>query len=213
MVETIQARNITLLDLVDKFGLQLVEDEQFFGDWGDDFPEITEFEKQFLDQVKASYLNLLLYPPMLENTVKMVVLSPLLQLAGFYLPPFHIKSEPEIQIEIEDEDKVVKGNIDVLVLQRRFWVLVIESKRQDFSLSVGVAQILAYMLANPDSKRPTFGMLTNGGEFQLVKLTRQDTPQYAFSPSFNLRNPGNDLYRILSILKRLAQILSISPTP
>jgi hypothetical protein len=47
MVETIQARNITLLDLADKFALQLVEDEQFFGDWGNDFPELTEFEKQF----------------------------------------------------------------------------------------------------------------------------------------------------------------------
>ncbi|HAA31013.1 MAG TPA: restriction endonuclease subunit R [Cyanobacteria bacterium UBA8553] len=209
MVETIQAQNINLLDLSDKFGLQLVEDEQFFRDWGDELPEITEFEKQFLDQVKASYLNLLMYPPMLENTVKMVVLSPLLQLAGFYLPPFHIKSEPAIQIAVEDENTVVKGNIDVLVLQRRLWVLVIESKRQDFSLAVGVAQILAYMLANPNSDRSTLGMLTNGGEFQFVKLTRRNKPQYAFSQSFNLRNPGNELYAVLSILKRLAQILSI----
>jgi hypothetical protein len=209
MLETIQARNIILLDLAEKFNLQLVEDEQFFRDWGNELPELTEFEKQFLDQVKASYLNLLMYPPMLENTVKMVILSPLLQLAGFYLPPFHIKSEPEIQIAVEDEDIIVKGNIDVLVLQRRFWVLVIESKRQDFSLVVGVPQLLAYMLANPDSDKPILGMLTNGGEFQFVKLTRQDTPQYAFSQSFNLRNPGNDLYSILRILKRLAQILSV----
>lgn len=209
MVETIQARNITLLDLVDKFNLQLVEDEQFFGDWGDDLPELTEFEKQFLDKVKASYLNLLLYPPMLESTVKMVVLSPLLHLAGFYLPPFHIKAEPGIQIAIEDEDTIVKGNIDILVLQRRLWVMVVESKRQDFSLVVGVAQILAYMLANPDSDKVTLGMLTNGDEFQFIKLTRQDTPQYAFSQSFNIRNPGNDLYTVLRLLKRLSQLLSV----
>lgn len=91
-----------MLDLADKFNLQLVEDEQFFGDWGDDLPELSEFEQQFLDQVKASYLNLLMYPPMLESTVKMVVLSPLLHLAGFYLPPFHIKAEPGIQVAIED---------------------------------------------------------------------------------------------------------------
>lgn len=209
MVETIQARNITLLDLADKFNLQLVEDEQFFGDWGDDLPELSEFEKQFLDQVKASYFNLLMYPPMLESTVKMVVLSPLLHLAGFYLPPFHIKAEPGIQIAVEDEDTIVQGNIDVLILQRRLWVMVIESKRQDFSLAVGVAQILAYMLANPDSDKVTLGMLTNGGEFQFVKLTQQDTPQYAFSQSFNIRNPGNDLYTVLRLLKRLAQLLSV----
>lgn len=146
---------------------------------------------------------------MLENTVKMVILSPLLQLAGFYLPPFHIKSEPEIQLAIEDEDTIVKGNIHILVLRKRLWVLVIESKRQEFSLSVGVAQLLAYMLANSDSNQPRLGLLTNGGEFQFVKLTRQDPPQYAFSQSFNLRNPGNELYTFLRILKRLAQILSV----
>jgi hypothetical protein len=61
-----------------------------------------------------------------------VVLSPLLHLAGFYLPPFHIKAEPGIQIAVEDEETLVQGNIDVLVLQRRLWVMVIESKRQDF---------------------------------------------------------------------------------
>ena len=209
MVETIQARNITLLDLADKFGLQLVEDEQFFGDWGNELPEIPEFEKQFLDQVKASYFNLLMYQPMLENSVKMVVLSPLLHLAGFYLPPFHIKAEPEIQIAVEDEDTIVRGNIDVLVLQRRLWVLVIESKRVEFSLEVGLAQILAYMLANPNSKQQTLGLLTNGRDFQFIKLTKQNTPQYALSESFDLRNPGNELYTVLRILKRLAQVLSV----
>lgn len=209
MVETIQAKNITLLDLAEKFGLKLVEEEQFFGDWGDDIPELTEFEKHFLDQVKASYFNLLMYPPMLESTVKMVVLSPLLHLAGFYLPPFHIKAEAEMQIAVENEDTIVKGNIDILVLQKRLWVLVIESKRVEFSLEVGLAQILAYMLANPDFTQPTLGLLTNGRDFQFIKLIRQDAPQYALSESFDLRNPGNELYTVLRLLKRLAQILSV----
>jgi hypothetical protein len=39
-----------------------------------------------------------MYLPMLENIVKMVILSSLFNLAGFYLPPFHIKAEPEIKI-------------------------------------------------------------------------------------------------------------------
>lgn len=88
---------------------------------------------------------------------------------------------------------MLKEVIDVLVLHKRLWVLVIESKRQEFSLSVGMAQLLAYMVANPDSNKPTFGLLTIGGEFHFVKLTRQDTRQYAFSQSFNLRNSGNEL--------------------
>jgi hypothetical protein len=213
MVETIQSKNITLLDLAEKFGLQLVEDNQFFGDWGNDLPELTGFEKQLIDQVKASYFNLLMYPPMLENTVKMVVLSPLLHLAGFYLPPFHIKAEPGIQIAIEDEDTVVRENIDILVLQKQLWVLVIESKRVEFSLEVGLAQILSYMLANLDFNQQALGLLTNGRDFQFIKLTQQDSLQYALSESFDLRNPGNELYTVLRLLKRLAQLLSAEIQP
>ena len=89
MVQTIGARNISFYELETNFNLQLVEDEQFFREWQDNLPEITDSEKQRLDRVKASYSNLRKYPPILENTVKMVVLSPLLDLvdlAGFYLP-------------------------------------------------------------------------------------------------------------------------------
>ena len=114
MVQTIQARDITLHDLETKFALNLVENDKFFREWQDDLPEITDLEKQRLDRVKASYSNLLKYPPLLENTVKMVVLSPLLDLADFYLSPFHIKSEKSIEISAEDEGVIVKGQIDAL---------------------------------------------------------------------------------------------------
>jgi hypothetical protein len=85
MVQTIQARNVTMYDLRTKFEIELVEDDQFFARWQDNLPEISEAEKQRLDRVKASYRNLLEYPPLLENTVKMVVLSPFLDLADFIL--------------------------------------------------------------------------------------------------------------------------------
>jgi len=70
---------------------------------------------------------------MLENTVKMVVLSPLLDLAGFYQRPFRISTEKQLEILSEDEGTIVKGKIDVLVLQEQFWILVIEAKRLNFS--------------------------------------------------------------------------------
>jgi hypothetical protein len=210
MVQTIQAKDITLYDLEDKFSLQFVDDNQFFREWVDDLPEISDFDKQFLDRVKASYLNLVKYPPMIETTVKMVVLSPLLHLAGFYLSPFRVQTEAEIEISAEDGETIVKGKIDVLVLQQQFWIVVIESKRVDFSLEAGLAQALAYMLSNPHPNKPSFGLLTNGKDFQFIKLTQQGTPQYSLSRSFDIRNPGNDLYVILSILKRFAQILRAS---
>ena len=212
MVQTIQARDITLHDLETKFGLNLVENDQFFREWQDDLPEITDLEKQRLDRVKASYSNLLKYPPLLENTVKMVVLSPLLDLADFYLSPFHIKSEKPVEISAEDDGVVIKGQIDALALFEQLWVLVIESKQAAFSLEVGRPQLLAYMLANPNSDKPTYGLVTNGGSFIFLKLVKEPTPQYALSRLFYIFNPGNDLYSVLRVLKRLGQLATLSTT-
>ena len=206
MVQTLPAREITLHELREKFGLQLVEDEQFFREWQDDLPEITEAEKQRLDRVKASYSNLLEDPPLLENTVKMVVLSPLLDLAGFYLPPFRIKSEKSIEISLEDEGIIIKGQIDVLVVYDQFWVVVIESKQASFSLEVGRSQLLSYMLANPHPDRPTYGLILNGSNFRFLKLVKGERYQYAVSRMFDLFNLGNDLYQVLRVLKLLAQL-------
>jgi hypothetical protein len=208
MVQTIQAKDITLKELRTIFNLKRVEDEQFFREWQDNLPEINELEKQQLDRVKANYFNLIEYPPLLENTVKMVVLSPLLDLADFYLSPFHVKSEKSVEISEEDEGVIIKGQIDVLVLREQLWLMVIESKKAAFSIEEGLAQILAYMLASPHPQKPCFGMITTGGSFIFVKLVQGETPQYATSGVFELRNPGNDLYKVLSILKQLGQLSS-----
>lgn len=208
MVQTIQAKNVNLRDLITKFGIQLVRDQQFFQEWQDELPEITDIEKQLLDQVKAGYFNLLNYPPLLENAIKMAVLSPLLWLGNLYLSPFHIKSEKSVDISEEDEGVIVEGRLDVLVLKNQLWVMVIESKKASFSIESGLAQIIAYMLANPNPEQPSFGMITTGGSFIFVKLVKEATPRYATSNVFELRNQGNDLYKVLSILKHLGQVVN-----
>ncbi len=208
MVQTIQTTELTLYELRTKFGLQIVEDEQFFREWLDNLPEITEIEKQRLDRVKASYLNLAEYP-MLEEAVKMVVVSPLLDMAGFYLPPFRLITENQVQIAIEDEETIIKGKIDILVVKERFWVLVIESKRSGISLEAGLPQALAYMLGSPNLDRPVLGMLTNGSNFQFIKLVKENSPKYGLSDAFNLRDRGNELYDVLSIMKRFAEIIIV----
>jgi hypothetical protein len=60
------------------------------------------------------------------------------------------------------------------------------------------------MLANPHPDQPTYGPLTNGNSFLFVKLISGDTPQYALSRLFYILNPGNGLYHVLRVLKRLA---------
>lgn len=91
MVQTLAAENVTLEQLILLYGLELVDSEDFFREWQDNLPELTNSEKQLLDRIKAGYINLRNYPPLLENTVNTIVLSPLLFIGKFYLPPFHLK--------------------------------------------------------------------------------------------------------------------------
>jgi hypothetical protein len=207
MSQTIRASDISLHDLKVKFGLQRTFDDQFFPEWQSvNLPEIREVDKHFLDRAKEGYFNLIEYPPLLEDTVKMAVLAPLLNLAGFYLYPFHTKSEYSVKIASKDGEITVDGKIDVLVLKEQFWVMVIESKRASFSIEAGLTQILSYMLAHENKEKHCLGMITTGGSFVFLKLVKGESPQYALSRVFELNNPGNDLYTVLSILKQLEQV-------
>ncbi|MCC3439915.1 MAG: restriction endonuclease subunit R [Oscillatoriales cyanobacterium] len=207
MTQSIQAKALTLGDVQTKFNLQLSEDEQFFREWIDDLPEISEVEKRSLDKVKAGYINSTSYP-FLEDTVKMVVLAPLLFVADFFLTPFHIECEKSVELIVEDEDIIVRGSIDVLLLLQSFWVVAIEAKRSQYSVEAGLPQLLFYMLNDPNSEQPTFGLLTNGSSFRFIKVTKQDTPQYALSKLFDIQNPGNELYEVFRIFKRIAAVVS-----
>ena len=208
MVQFIQAQNVGLAYLEEKFSLQQAKDEAFFHEWLENLPGITDLEKQQLDKIKSHFLRLAKYPPLSEETVKLVVLSPLLNLAGFYDEPFFMRSEQSIEISAEDKGEIIRGRIDVLVIQEQFWLLVIESKRSSFSLLEAIPQALTYMLANPHPEKPVFGCVTSGEDFQFIKLIKQDQFEYALSDKFTLSRRENELYRVLSILKNLSQILS-----
>ena len=73
MVQIIQTDEITLGYLIDQFGVQLIEDEGFFPEWQTDLPTLTISEEQLLDKVRSGFLDLLNYPPMLEDSVRMTV--------------------------------------------------------------------------------------------------------------------------------------------
>ncbi len=211
MVKTIQPRDITLLKLENLFSIKLIRDKEFFRELQDNLPELSESEKQQLDKVQAGYFNLLRYPPFLDNIVKMVVLDPLLFIGDFYLSPYCVKSEKTIEISALDEDTIIKGTLDVLVLKDQLWLMVIESKQAAFSIEAGLAQILAYMLANPYRDKHTFGMITTGGSFVFIKLIQGEQPQYATSKIFELRNPDNELHDVLKILKGITHSIISEP--
>ncbi|WP_333208305.1 MULTISPECIES: hypothetical protein [unclassified Microcoleus] len=111
------------------------------------------------------------------------------------------------KISEEDEGVIIKGSLDTLVLKEQLWLMVIESKRVSFSIEAGLAQILAYMLANPNPDKPSYGMIATGGSFIFVKLVNGESPRYSTSKGYLTRNPGNELYDVLRILKRLTQLV------
>ncbi len=205
MAVTLQAEKVTLYDLENQFKLKLTNDKAFFPECRGDVPELKDLDKTILDRIKNNYLNLA-KRGLLEDMVKMVVLSPLLDLAGFYLPPFYTTSEKSVEIAEEDEEVLIRGKIDILVLQSQLWVLVIESKKAGFSLEAGIPQALSYMLASVGKDRPIFGFVTNGSNFIFLKLVKEDVPVYGLSDEFSLRR-GNDLYSVLGILQKLSQVM------
>jgi predicted type IV restriction endonuclease len=204
-MQIITADKVTLYDLEQRFQLTQVADAAFFREWQETFPALTEMEQQRLERVRAIVGNLE-RRSLLENTVKLAVLAPLLDLAGLFLPPFYVSTEDAVEIEATDRDMRVRGRIDILVLQEQLWILVIEAKRAEFSPKVGIPQALAYMLAAPQRPFPLYGLVTNGTDFVFLKLLYQDRPCYGRSRQFIL-GQDEDLPRILQILKHLADIV------
>ena len=208
MLQTIQAKEISLAELETLFRLQRVDDPQFFSEWQQALPELTGWQVQLLEQIREGYLNLLKKPPLLEKPVNLAVVSPLLFTGQFYLSPFDLRAEKNTEVSAEDEETqvVVKGNLDTLVLKDTLWVMVIESKQAKFSVEAGLAQILAYMLDHPNSSKRCFGMITNGGSFMFVKLLKGEVPQYGISDLFGITNQRNNLIDVLKILKCLIEL-------
>lgn len=178
----------SLADVETRFNLRRTEDEQFFTEWYEDLPEITDAEKASLDLIRRRYLYHQADGNLTEGTVTLLIGSPLLERAGFYDSPFKMRGESSVEIVLDDDDDevdILRGRIDVLVLQNRFWVTLLESKRTAISVMSALPQTLTYMMANPHADKPAFGMVTNGDGIIFVKLSQQGTPQYDISRVFS----------------------------
>jgi hypothetical protein len=207
MATLLQASNLTLHDVKQKFNLRRVSDGQFFPEWQEPLPTITDWQKTWLDQVQADFLGLAEYP-LHEKVTKLFVVAPLLSLAGLGRLPFLPVAEKQVEVSLGDLDELIRGRIDVLILQQSLWVALIETKPERADVMQALPQALFYMMTAPDTDRDAFALLANGYHFVFVKLSRQDSPQYALSRVFSLVNPGNDLYAVLQILQRLGELVS-----
>lgn len=206
MAQIFQAKEVTLEDLEDRFGLQASPQSEFFDEWKTDLPELSETERHQLSRIQENYQSLSRRGNCSEETVKMVVLSPLLDLADFYQAPFSFTTEVSTEITSEDEGTTVKGKIDALVVRQRLWILVIESKSTQFDVLSTMPQALVYMLSGPDLDKAIYGFLVNGREFVFIKLIRRPAAMYARSFALSI-DRGDDLVWVLKVLKALKQMV------
>ncbi len=192
----------------DKFNLSLTADTQFFTEWFEDLPEITDSEKEFLNRLKNRYLYYSADGEITEGTIDRIMVSPLLDLIGLFDLPFKIRGEKFVKVEIDNGDTVLEGFIDAVVVQSQFWVVVIEEKRFNVNVLQALPQTLAYMMANPNSEMPGFGMITTGDDYIFIKLNQQ-VRQYALSDKFTAisRDENNNLFRVLRVIKRITGLL------
>jgi predicted type IV restriction endonuclease len=198
----------TLNDVHERFGLRRSPNDQFFMEWYTNLPSLNALEQETLDRIRQRFRYHREAGQVTEGAVNAIVVSRLLEMAGFYDPPFRLRSEVTVDIETVDQDETLRGRIDFLVIQGQFWRAVIESKETEFDVEVGIPQILAYMMANPNRDKPLFGMVTNGNSFIFLKVRLGENPEYDFSETYSLLSRTNRLYEVLQILKGIGQVVT-----
>jgi hypothetical protein len=208
------ASGITLRQLRQTFGVQLNSDDDFFSNWLTNSLPLTESEQVGLDRLCRNYIYLSQEEPPLEEVVKLVVVSPLLDLAGFYQSPFFVKTEVSTSLEVADDLKAapIQGRIDILVVQDSLWIVVIESKPARLDVTAGIPQTLTYLLSAPSHQTTVYGMVTNGREVIFLKVDRSpdpisNLPQYVRSTTYRLLENIEERSQVLQGLKQIGTYL------
>jgi hypothetical protein len=206
MVQTVAITEAitTLAEAVEQFGLARSEDPTFFPEWQQTLLTITTAQQIELEQLRRRYLYHRSAGQLLEETVKLLMVGPLLAVAGFYDPPFRVRAEESIQLTCSDGEEILKGRIDAIVVRDDLWVIVVESKKTMLSVWSALPQALAYLMANPQSDRPAYGLITNGDEMVFVKLLPAAVPIYNLSRVFSPYVAASELEQVVGILQQLA---------
>ncbi|MEQ9552180.1 MAG: restriction endonuclease subunit R [Coleofasciculus sp. G3-WIS-01] len=175
---------------------------------------ITEFEQQQVEQTRSEFDNHLTSAAASEGQVKLVAVSPLLRLAGFYRYPLQIAVEEGIsRITITAEDTTITGRFDILAINKArqprdnvpFWVLVIESKNSAVSPSTGLPQLLTYAYKSLEYQESVWGLVTNGELYRFVYIQRGNPPIYQLLPFLSLTDSESSM-QLFQVLKAICQL-------
>ncbi|MHC5745908.1 MAG: restriction endonuclease subunit R [Nostoc sp.] len=208
----LNARNLSLEEVQRLFSFE----EQYSDSFSNylSLEPLLEVEQQELLQIRNDFRRYLTAGKVSEGQVKFLAVAPLLRLAGFYRYPIEIVLEENIaDIEVEDEDIIIKGRFDILAiskakhtkLQRYFWVLLIESKNSQIDISTGLPQLLTYAYKNLDNQKSVWGLATNGRSYQFVYIEQGNPPIYYLLPELNLMERERSS-QLLQVLKAISQL-------
>lgn len=79
---------------------------------------LTEVEQQDLSLIRNDFRRYLKAGRISEGMVNLFTIASLMRLAGFYDIPIPLTVEDVVGIAIEDEDRVIKGRMDILAINQ-----------------------------------------------------------------------------------------------
>jgi hypothetical protein len=206
---TLQARNLTLDEVHQLLNLQPSLQRVRFGEVLD-LPELTDWEGAEMEQIRIDFQAYWQAGRVLEGQVQMLVLAPLLRLAGFYRSPIQLSLEQAIaEITIEDQDLTIAGRLDLLAVRRSLttplWILVVESKNSQIDALNGLPQLLTYASRTLSHQRSVWGLVTNGISYYFTRLSTDGSQQtYQLLPELNLLDVDRALV-LLQVLKAIRE--------
>lgn len=189
----LNARNISLDEVHQLLKLEARYDGSFTPLLS--FEPLTDLEREELRQIRDDFYAYLSAGKVTEGQVKLLIIGPLLRLAGFYHPPIKISLEEDIaDINIVDEETTITGRFDILAVNKDriiagnicLWILVIETKNSLVDVTAGLPQLLSYAFKSLDHQTSVWGLVTNGLRYQFVYIQVGTPPTYPLMPLLNL---------------------------
>ena len=201
---TLQAKNLTLNEVHQLLDLQPSVQRVRFTDVLN-LPDLTEWEMAKMAQIRIDFQAYWQAGKVLEGQVQLLVLAPLLRLAGYYRSPIQLSLEQAIaEIMLDDEDTKITGRLDLLAARRDavtpLWVLIVESKNSQVDALNGLPQLLTYASQSLTSQESVWGLATNRFSYYFVRLISGETLSYQLLPELNLLDSDRALV-LLQVLK------------
>jgi len=211
MTTTLDANNLVLNDVHRLLKLE----RQIQSSFASFLPlePLTEMERRRLEEINTNFQSYFFDGYILAGLVKLLFVSPLMWLAGFFHPQIKITLEERIaDIEIEDKETVIKGRMDILAAIKSLpeitltplWILIIETNQFSVNASFCLPQLLTYAYKSLEHQESVWGLTTNGMDYQFVCLKKSETSIYHLFPKLSLLYPEQSV-QLLQAMKAICQ--------